>query len=91
MNENHEANVKRLNADITKLEKDLAKVMKNNKDAELALRREYKKSHNAYTDNMNSYDYEMKNQNREKEKYIAEYDDTNGELQSVKEEYEILM
>lgn len=80
LNENHAANVKRLNSDITKLEKDLAKVMKNNKDAEQALRREYKKSHNAYTDNMNSYDYEMKNQTREKEKYIAEYEDTNGEL-----------
>lgn len=65
--------------------------MKNNKDAEMALRREYKKSHNAYTDNMNSCDYEMKNQTREKEKYIAEYEDTNGELHSVKEEYEILM
>lgn len=65
--------------------------MKNNKDAELGLRREYRKSHNAYSDNMNSYDYEMKNQTREKEKYLAEFDDTNGELASVKDEYEVLM
>ena len=40
---------------------------------------------------MNSYDFEMKNQTKEKDKYIAEYDDTNGELSSVKEEYEVLM
>lgn len=34
--------------------------MKNNKDAELGLRREYKKSHNAFADNMDQYDHEMK-------------------------------
>jgi chromosome segregation ATPase len=91
LKETHEENKKRLDNDITKLEKDLAKVMKNNKDAEMALRREYRKSHNAYSDNMNSYDFEMKNQTREKEKNLAEFDDTNGELASVKEEYEVLM
>jgi len=40
---------------------------------------------------MDSYDHEMKNQTREKDKYLAEFDDTNGELASVKEEYEVLM
>ena len=48
MNKTHKANITKLEADINKLEKDLTKVMKNNKDAEMALRREYRKSHNAY-------------------------------------------
>ena len=33
----------------------------------------------------------MKNHTRDKEKALAEYEDVNGELQGVKDEYEILM
>lgn len=48
--------MKKLNADIVKYEKDLAKVMANNKKAEMDLRKEYKNAYNAYSVNMVAYD-----------------------------------
>jgi len=87
----HEDNSSKLNAEIKRLTGSLTKVMKNNKDSELALRREYKKSHNAFADNMDQYDHEMKGQNREKDKYQAELDDTMADLNQMNEEYNMLM
>ena len=65
--------------------------MKNNKDAETGLSKEYKKSYNAYADNMDQYDHEMKGQNREKDKYQSELDDTMADLNQMQEEYNMLM
>ena len=62
-----------------------------NEKAESLLRKEYKKVSMAYTDNMETYDKELKTNTKDNENTKAEYDGTIADLNNMKEEYNMLL
>lgn len=60
MEEAHQANMKELDTQIAKYEKDLNKLMDSNKKQEEVLRKSYKTAHFEYMANMEAYDLELK-------------------------------
>jgi len=71
---NHEALEKSHNEEVTflkkkidTLESSLSQVKLKNKTEETKLREEYKKADRLYSENLNNYDAEMKDQSRTKE------------------------
>ena len=83
---------------MEKLQKELIDFQKRHKvihdsntKEEETLRKEYKRCANIYKSNMQSYDDDLKNITREKQKAQDEYDDTSKELKDMKETFELLL
>ena len=85
--EAHVAEVTALNKKIIILENNLKDVKAKNKTDENKLREEYKKADRLYSENLNSYDIEMKDKTRQKDTATAEFDQTHHELTLIQDEY----
>ena len=88
---NHEELMKKLKKDYEDADKKFKALLKTNTDAENLLRKDFKKVSSSYTENMKQYDNELKNQTKDNEKTLAEYDDTLADLNNMKEQYNMLL
>lgn len=62
-------------------------VKSKNKAEETKLREEYKKADRLYSENLNNYDQDMKEQSRNKEQANAQYEQAHHELDLINDEY----
>jgi hypothetical protein len=90
LKEAHEGNLKRLDADIAKYDKELSKLMETNKKQEENLRKSYKTAHFEYQANMEAYDLELKGQTKGNMIAREEYDGTLTDLNNMKESLAML-
>ncbi|CDW86748.1 iq domain-containing protein d [Stylonychia lemnae] len=83
----HDETVDRLKKSIANFENQLAELKKQNKTDEQKLREDYKRADRVYTDNLQSYDTEMKQQSKAKEQTQEQFDQVHHELLIISEEY----
>ena len=87
LSKQHTEEVTSLKKKIDQLEKMQAEVKNKNKLDETKLREDYKKASTLYTENLNIYDQDMKEQTRSKQTATEQFDSSHNELVLVNEEY----
>jgi len=83
----HNEKCDRLNKEIKALEDQLKGLKDKNKADENQMREVYKRADNAYRDNLQNYDAEMKQQTRSKEQALEQHDQIFNERQLVADEH----
>jgi ribosomal protein L19E len=74
LSKRHNEKCDKLNKEIKALEEQLKGLKDKNKAEENQLREIYKRADNAYRDNLQNYDAEMKQQTRAKEQALEQHD-----------------
>jgi hypothetical protein len=72
---------------IETLETNLSQLKLKNKTDETKLREEYKKADRLYSENLNTYDADMRDRTRQKETMQQEFDQVHHELTLIQDEY----
>lgn len=87
LEKHHNEEVTALKKKIDNFESQLSQLKYKNKAEETKLREEYKKADRLYSENLLNYDAEMKEQTRNKEQAMEQYEQMHHELMLINDEY----